>query len=269
MTRWTREVGQAFQPDAEDAKVRLESPTYDASSSACPLSHDIAIEAHGLCKAFGGRVVLNQVDLRVAAGETVALTGANGSGKTTLLRCLAAAVRPSAGEVRWFGRLAGADASARCLLGMAAHESFLYPYLTVRENLLFAARMYGAAEPLRRADQWIHRIGLQAHAHRLAARLSKGMRQRLTVVRALLHDPAILLLDEPFSALDAEGTHWLVGLLRELRSRGRTVCFATHDEEKIRILADRILCLQSGRLQQLATGNSRGHAENLPAARAA
>jgi heme ABC exporter ATP-binding subunit CcmA len=232
-------------------------------------THNIAIEANGLCRVFGSRVVLSKIDLRVAAGESIALTGANGAGKTTLLRCLAAALRPSAGEVRWFGQLAGADASTRRLVGMVAHESFLYPHLTVRENLVFAARMCGLPEPLRQADRWINSIGLRPHAQRPSARLSKGMRQRLAVARALVHDPRILLLDEPFAGLDAAGSQWLMELLRELRGRGRTVCFTTHDEGKARLLADQVFYLQSGRLRQFAASGDQWRAENPPAARAA
>jgi heme ABC exporter ATP-binding subunit CcmA len=232
-------------------------------------TNTIAIEANGLCRVFGSRVVLSQVDLRVAAGECVALTGANGAGKTTLLRCLAGALRPSAGEVRWFGRLAGADAATRRLLGMVAHESFLYPHLTVRENLVFAARMCGLPDPLGQADRWLDSVGLRPHAHRPSAQLSKGMRQRLAVVRALVHDPPILLLDEPFSALDAAGSQWLLGLLLELRGRGRTVCFTTHDPQKARLLSDRVFCLQSGGLLELAAGGSPWRTEDLPTTRAA
>jgi ABC-type multidrug transport system ATPase subunit len=228
-----------------------------------------AIQAKGLSKTFGHRVVLRPLDLEVAEGESVALAGANGAGKTTLLRCLSAVMRPSTGEVRWFGCPAAGNIQARRLLGMVAHECFLYGHLTVRENLVFAARMHDVPQPAQRADDLIGSIGLGRHAQRLSARLSPGMRQRVAVARALVHDPRILVLDEPFAGLDAEGTDWLVGLLQELRGRGLALCFATHDEEKMHCLADRILRLRDGRLQEVTVRGGEVSAGHLPTARAA
>ncbi len=229
----------------------------------------IAIQARGLSRLFGNRAVFRDVDLDVAQGQSVALRGANGAGKTTLLRCLASALRPSTGEVRWFGRPAAANPAARRLIAWVAHETLLYPHLTVRENLTFAARMCDVPRPLQRADQWLRNIGLQAHAHRLPAEISKGMRQRLSVARALVHDPRILLFDEPFSSLDAAGADWLLDLLGQLLRRGRTLCFATHDLQTARRLANRVLYLQSGLLQDVETGGSLSPKENLGAKRAA
>jgi heme ABC exporter ATP-binding subunit CcmA len=210
-----------------------------------------AIRVRQLSKGFGRRRVLGQLDLEVAAGESVVFRGANGAGKTTLLRCLAGLLRPDHGDVQWFGNPAG-NPEARRLLGMLAHESRLYPHLSLRENLVFAARMCDVAEPGQRADQWLEAVGLHRHADHTPPALSQGMRQRLAVARALVHDPQILLLDEPFSGLDTEATAWLFRLLEELRSRGRTLLFVLHDEEKTRRLADRVLHLREGRLWQLA-----------------
>lgn len=211
---------------------------------------NIAIQVRGLSKVFGRQEVLAAVDLDVPAGASVALTGANGAGKTTLLRCLASVLRPTAGEVRWFGRPATGNPDARRLIGMAAHESCLYPHLTLRENLLFAARMCDVREPLRRADELLLDAGLQAHADRTAAEISKGMRQRVAVARCLVHDPRILFLDEPFAGLDAAGTEWLCRLLGDLHARGRTVCFAIHDAGMVRRLADTVLEVRSGQVRQ-------------------
>lgn len=216
----------------------------------------IAIQTTRVSKLLGGRAVLREIDLKVAEGDSVALVGANGSGKTTLLRLLASVLRPSTGEVRWFGRPAKANPAARRLIALVAHESFLYPHLTLRENLIFAARMCDVHRPARRADQWLCEIGLEAHAHRLPTRISKGMRQRLAVARALVHEPRIVLLDEPFSGLDSEGDEWLARLLTGLSSRGTTLCFALHDEEKVRRLAHRVLRLRSGRLEELELGEA-------------
>lgn len=220
----------------------------------------IAVETKGLCKVFGSRVVLSQVDLQIAEGESVALRGANGTGKTTLLRCLASLLRPSSGEVRWFGHPAGVRPAARRLMALVAHETFLYPHLSLRENLIFAARMGDVGQPGPRADQWLREVGLQHQARRLPAQISNGMRRRLAVARAVLHDPRILLLDEPFSGLDAAGIDWLLDLLLRLRRQGRTLCFTTHDEEKIRQLAERTFRIGSGRLEEVEPP---GDAENV------
>ncbi len=175
-----------------------------------------AIRATRLSKAFDGRTVLDAVDLEIAAGESVALIGANGAGKTTLLGCLASVLRPDGGEVRWFGHLVGRDVALHRRIGMVAHESGLYSHLTLRENLIFAARMGGIGGAPRLADRWLDMTGLTPHANVLPTRLSRGMRQRLAVARALIHDPPLLLLDEPFTALDAAGAEWLLTLLADL-----------------------------------------------------
>jgi heme ABC exporter ATP-binding subunit CcmA len=229
----------------------------------------IAIQADGLSKIFSGRVVLKEIRFQVLQGERVAITGANGSGKTTLLRLLASSLRPGAGEVKWFGRLAGLEPGSRRLIAMVSHESALYPHLTLRENLTFAARMHDVPCPARRADELLADAGLQADAHRSPASISKGMRQRLSLARAMVHDPRILLLDEPFAGLDAEGTEWLFERLRELSDRQCTLCFTIHDERKMRRLAERVLHLQAGRLEEVEVGSPIARAEFSKPARAA
>lgn len=223
-----------------------------------------AIRACQLSKAFGGRAVLDGADLEIAAGEVVALRGVNGAGKTTLLGCLASALRPDGGEVFWFGESARSNSARRRLIGLVAHESGLYPHLTLRENLAFAARMSRVDEPGRVVDDWLKTTGLGPYADALPTRLSRGMRQRLAVARALIHDPPILLLDEPFTGLDAAGAEWLLALLADLRGRGWTICFVAHDEEKIGRLAQRVLELHQGKIYDVtATRDER------PARRAA
>lgn len=213
---------------------------------------DNAVQASGLTKCFGHRSVLRQISLHLGTGEVVALMGANGAGKTTLLGCLASIVRPTGGSVCWFGRPAADRPYERRLLGMVAHESRLYPQLTLQENLVFAGRMYGVDQPARRAAEMLATAGLAAHASRFPLELSRGMRQRVAVARALLHEPRILLLDEPFSGLDAAGAAWLDVLLRRLREAGRAICFTTHDAGRASRLADRIWQLQAGRLSHIA-----------------
>jgi ABC-type multidrug transport system ATPase subunit len=207
-----------------------------------------AIQTRTLCRSFGSRVVLRQIDLDIAAGETVALTGANGAGKTTLLRCLAALNRPTAGAVFWFGQPAALNSPACRLLGVVTHESQNYLHLTVDENLLFAARMHDVPQRRERVEQWAEYFGLTRHRQHQAATLSRGLQQRLALARTLIHNPRILLWDEPFSGLDAESAKWLQQLLMALRTQGKTICFSTHDDEIARHYADRILQLHAGRL---------------------
>lgn len=230
---------------------------------------ELAIQVRGLTKEFGRRAVLRQIDLEIVPGQSLALTGANGAGKTTLLRCLASLVRPTAGTICWFGQPVTAGPAVRRLIGMVAHENRLYPQLTLRENLVFAARMHGLAEPHPHADAWLDRIGLAACAGYLPGQASKGMRQRVAVARALLHEPPILLLDEPFSGLDQAGCQWLMAMLHDVRGVGRTLCFATHDAGPVRRLADRVLELRAGTLHLVRDSAARGSRDAWSTARAA
>jgi heme ABC exporter ATP-binding subunit CcmA len=211
------------------------------------------LQATELTKHYGSRTILRRIGLEIAAGEAVALRGGNGAGKTTLLRCLASITRPTRGEVCWFGRSAYGNPALRRWVGMVAHESHLYPHLTLRENLVFAGRMYGIDRAAERADQLLVEVGLAEHAQRLPMQVSRGMGQRVAVARALVHQPPILLLDEPFSGLDAEGRAWLTHALVTLRETGCAICFSTHDEALAEQLADRVWELRCGRLYELST----------------
>lgn len=213
----------------------------------------MAIQARGLSKEFGSRWVLRGIDLDARAGECIALTGANGSGKTTLLRCLASLTRATRGEVCWFGRPAAADPASRRLMGMVAHESWLYPHLSLRENLVFAARMCGVQRATARSDELLDIAGLASRARSLPRQVSRGMRQRVAVARAIVHEPRILLLDEPSAGLDAAGRGWLVTLMASQCSAGTAICFATHDEQIAKRLADRWYELRVGRLHERQT----------------
>jgi len=208
------------------------------------------LRTRSLTKHYGQQTILRQIDLDLEGGRTVALRGGNGVGKTTLLRCLASLARPTAGRVWWFGRPADSSPALRRCVGMVAHETRLYPHLTLRENLLFAARMYGVREAAPRADQLLADVGLAVHRDRLPGQVSRGMGQRLALARALVHQPAILLLDEPFSGLDAEGHDWLRNALSVLRTTGCAICFTTHDTAVAERLADETWELRGGRLYE-------------------
>jgi heme ABC exporter ATP-binding subunit CcmA len=207
-----------------------------------------AMEVRRLSIELNGRLVLERVDLSVAPGEIVAVVGPNGAGKTTLLRCLAGLKRPSSGEVLWFGQSPGQDVELRRSVGMAAHQRALYGELTPRENLLFAAQLCGVSDAIPRVQQMLTEAGLERHAGMQTRRLSHGLQQRLSLCRALVHDPPLLLLDEPSSGLDEEGRRWLKQLLLQLRDRSRAICLTTHEQNLACSLADRVLRLEEGKL---------------------
>jgi heme exporter protein A len=175
-----------------------------------------AIRVEQLTRRFGVVTALDRLELTIGAGEAVAVLGANGAGKSTLLRVCGTLLRPSAGRVRVFGTdVAAGSARVRRRLGVLSHQSFLYPDLTPVENLDFYARMY-AVEPARVGDM-LDRVGLSGWAQRPVRTLSRGLEQRTSLARALLHRPDLLLLDEPFSGVDVEAVRQIENLLAEER----------------------------------------------------
>lgn len=203
------------------------------------------IVARGLEKRFGPVRALRGLDLEVGAGSTLAVIGPNGAGKSTLLRLLSGLTRPSGGTLR-VGRDGGDRRSRRGHVGLIAHASFLYPALTARENLILAARLYGVANPAERANALLEEQELTGVAERRAGGFSRGMSQRLSIARGLVHDPEIILLDEPFSGLDPRAASRLAERLGALRTAHRTVVLVTHDLARAAELADEILLLVRG-----------------------
>jgi ABC-type multidrug transport system ATPase subunit len=208
---------------------------------------DPAIDVSGLAKQLSGRHVLRDCTFTLMRQEIVAVVGANGAGKTTLLRCLATATPPSAGTICWLAQPQLTKMQLRRCLGYAGHDSYLYPHLTVEENLLFAARMYGAATDADRVNARLSEAGLAGAGPFLCGRLSQGMRRRVSILRAIVHNPAIVLLDEPSAGLDQRGQGWLARILRELKDRHCCICFVTHERQLVTELADRVLELREGR----------------------
>jgi heme exporter protein A len=203
------------------------------------------VVARGLEKRFGPVRALRGLDLEIHAGSTLAVIGPNGAGKSTLLRLLAGLARPSGGSLR-VGRNRGDRRSRRGQVGLIAHASFLYPSLTARENLILAARLYGVANPVERADRLLEEQDLTAVAERRTGGFSRGMSQRLSIARGLVHDPEIVLLDEPFSGLDPRAASRLAERLGALRTARRTVVLVTHDLARAAELADQTLLLVRG-----------------------
>jgi heme exporter protein A len=204
-----------------------------------------AIRVQNLVKAFGHRAALRGIDLEVEPGEFLALFGPNGAGKTTLIRVIASLTRPTSGRVEVFGNDAvrGALATRRCL-GLISHEPLLYG----DENLRFFGRMYDVAGLSARIDTVLERVGLLARRRDPVRTFSRGMVQRLSIARAILHDPAVMLLDEPYTGLDLQAADMLRGVLQDLATAGRTVLLTTHNLEQGLEMCTRIAILHRGHL---------------------
>lgn len=211
---------------------------------------ELLIEARGLARRFAEVNALDGVDLDVSAGDAIAVLGANGAGKTTLLRLLATLLRPSAGSLELFGRaLKDGGATARQQIGFLSHSSFLYPDLTPVENLDFYAAAFRVTDARQRIQEVLRDVGLLGWRNRPVRTFSRGMEQRCALARALLHRPALLLLDEPFSGLDLDSSAMLSDMLRREHARGATLLMTTHDLPRARESCHRGIVLSRGRLR--------------------
>jgi heme exporter protein A len=200
-------------------------------------------------RTFGRRRALIDVSTTLDPGEVTAILGPNGAGKSTLLGVLATLVAPTGGHVRWGNVDLRRGSAARAELGYVGHEPGLYLDLGAMQNLDLFARLYGLEDPPRRSRELLDRVGLgDAPADTPVRTFSRGMQQRLALARALLHEPAILLFDEPGSALDPAGASWLAGELTRERASGRIVVLVTHDLEAAGALAEHVIVLRRGRV---------------------
>lgn len=220
----------------------------------------VRLEARGLTRAFGEHYALIEVNAQWRAGEICALLGPNGAGKSTLLNLLSTLMAPSEGEMILEGeRLSKSTApKLRRKIGFVGHQTMVYSALSASENLRFFANLYDCWPPGVRGDhseetEWIHErlsaVGLAAVGPKAVSGFSRGMSQRLTLARALLPSPSVLLLDEPFTGLDRSGIDLLCELLEQARSGGATVIMSSHDLETSARLANKALILKRGRLQ--------------------
>jgi ABC-type multidrug transport system ATPase subunit len=204
-------------------------------------------------RSFGRRWALNRVSFQCNAGEIVALLGPNGAGKSTLLSIAAAVLSPSSGSIRYGSH--DADGGTRGCIGLVGHDLYLYPELTASENLTFFGRLHRVSDVKGRVERALARARLIDRRDDPVLSFSRGMRQRLALERALLHDPRLVLLDEPFTGLDDASAASLVARLEELRSRGCIGLVATHDLEIVERVIDQAVMLREGRLVPLASGS--------------
>jgi len=196
-----------------------------------------ALEIDGVWKYFGDFPALRDVALSIAPGSALALLGRNGAGKTTLLRILAGLSRPSRGSINLHGRI-----------GVLGHGIGVYDELSAIENLTLFGRLHNLPDPRKRADEMLERVGLSRVRDGLAREFSRGMRQRLAVGRAFLHDPEVLLLDEPFTALDDRAIAVLQSMIKDMRDQGRTIVMSTHQLREALELASHVALLQRGQI---------------------
>ena len=208
-----------------------------------------------LVKRFGLKTVLRGVDFDVQPGEFVALLGPNGAGKTTFLRILASLSRPSLGEVNIAGhKLPHEAAQVRARLGVVSHLPLLYGDLTAEENLRFYARMYNISNYESRINEVLEMVGLENRRRDIVRTFSRGMQQRLTIGRAVLHDPDVVLFDEPYTGLDQDASSMLDDVLKTVAAKGRTVVMTSHDLARAEALATRFDVLSRGVISASASG---------------
>lgn len=206
------------------------------------------VESRALTRSFGSRVALSAVDLEVDAGECLALFGPNGAGKTTLLRLLAGLLRPTSGTATIDGVALPGGVTARGLVGLISHQSMLYPALTAHENVEFSARLHGVSDASAAAQRALELLRVADRARTPVRALSRGLQQRVSVARALVHEPRVLLLDEPFTGLDDAGTAVLTETLATLAREGAAVVLVTHGVREGLALATHVAVLRRGSL---------------------
>lgn len=224
--------------------------TTDPLETVAGAEDEAVVEARGLVREYGAVVAVDGIDLRLGRGEFLTIFGPNGAGKSSLLKMLGGAMRATSGTVSILGvPLDFSDGEWRRRVGMLSHQGFLYQQLTAEENLRFYGRLFGLDNVDARVRARLERVGLSDRAHFAVRKLSHGMRQRLALARALLHDPELVLLDEPYTGLDPAAATVLRGVLQELRSERRTVVMVTHNLAEGLALSTRVAIQVRGRFR--------------------
>lgn len=225
--------------------------TIDLSDGAASTTETLepALEVRGLWKYFGHFPAIRGLDLTLAKGRFLTVFGPNGAGKTTLIRVLSTQLKPSEGSVT----VGGVDVASRAELlrhriGLISHNTYLYAHLTGLENLMFYGRMYGLSDPRTRAMDLLGEVGLAGRMDDRVSGYSRGMQQRLSIARALLHDPDIMFLDEPYTGLDQHASRMLRGVLETLHTRDRTIVLTTHNIDQGLEMCDEVAIQVRGRM---------------------
>jgi heme exporter protein A len=210
------------------------------------------IEAQRLVKKFGSKTALRNVDIVLTKGDSLALFGPNGAGKSTLIQVLSTLQQPTSGIVRIAGYESRRDREAlHQIIGLIGHQTFLYPHLTAYENLKFYGTMYGMARLKDRIPEVLDLVGLRDYSNDTVQNFSRGMQQRLSIGRSVIHDPKIIFLDEPFTGLDQQGREDFIKLILQFRDQGKTLIMASHHLHLGLELCGRAAILKSGKMVYL------------------
>ena len=215
------------------------------------MNQPAAVRATSLAKSFGARAAVRDVSLTLGLGDCLALFGPNGAGKTTLLRLMAGLLKPTSGSVHVRDVDMRHDTLARAAVGLVSHQTMLYAPLTAIENVEFAARLFGVQDPATAALAALTELGMAGAARLRVGTLSRGQQQRVSLARAIVHAPTVLLLDEPYSGLDESGASALTALLHTLRASGATLVLVTHNIGEGLALASHAAVMLEGNLARL------------------
>jgi len=222
------------------------------------MSQSTAVRAENLAKSFGARVAVRDVELTLGQGDCLALFGPNGAGKTTLLRLIAGLLKPTRGSVQVRNVDMRHDAAARAAIGLVSHQSMLYAPLTALENVEFAARLFGVPDPAGASLAALTELGMAGASGVSVSKLSRGQQQRVSLARAIVHAPTVLLLDEPYSGLDESGASALTALLHTLRASGATLILVTHNIGEGLALATHAAVMLDGKIARVESQPATG-----------
>ena len=230
----------------------LETPLAHRHSPQSPPAVDVA----GLSRRFGRRVAIRSLTFELHGGDCLSVFGPNGAGKTTLLRVLAGLLRPTSGSARIAGVELPGGAAARAVVGLISHQSMLYSALTALENVEFAAKLYGVNAPRQAAFRALERMRIADRADSPVRALSRGMQQRVSIARAMVHDPRVVLLDEPYTGLDDVGASALTEALHALKRHGAALVLVTHHLGEGLALATHTAIMRDGQFVEYAERGS-------------